>query len=391
MEEEKKLYPFQFIQMDENTGEYVHIADLGYQDSLVSKGWLAANSIAEIMDMYLDRIVGQHVFDYYGRQFPVLVKHYDGSRRSPLLVHPDDELSEQRFDFLGKAKLWYVTSVKPGAKLYLGFKKDVDAAEFYMACRHFQVEDILNEVEPKPGESYFIRPGLVHALGEGVGIVEIAESSPLDFRLFDWGREFEGDEFDAELNLDEALDFIDYKKYCSCGHHHCEGECHCHDEQEHCHEEDCHCSDAPEDKMVKHLTDCEEFAVTRLELSDALHIYTSNFDSYVLYTCVSGEAMVQLEEENEKGEKSMKAYTVKQMETILVPAEISDIFLVPAAAGTVLLETISPVRNDADKYINPDADPELHDACFCDDECDDGEDECDDEQCDCHHHRHHLN
>lgn len=347
MEEEKKLYPLRFAPIEDNTSECIHIADLGYQDSLSLDGWLASNTISEIMDMYMDRVVGEHVYEYYGRQFPVLVKMLTGTQRTPLLVHPDDETAAQRYDFLGKAKLWYVVDAKPGSRLHIGFKKDVSAEEFYMACRHGNVEDLLNEVVPEPGRSFFIRPGLVHAAGEGVKIVEIAESSPLDFRLFNWGCEFEGDEFDTSLNLEAAFDFIDYKKY-SC--------------------ESCGCE---HNGVADKLTDCEEFAVSKIDLSDPLHIYAEQFDSFVVYTSVLGEALVQIRTDD----KGNQNYRIGEYQSILIPAEVTDFFLLPMSKKTVLLETIVGPRAESDSYIG--------DKCEC------GEHHGHD--CGCHDHHHHCN
>ena len=73
--------------------------------------------LSEIMEMYMDRVVGEGVFAAYGRQFPVLIKTLNGVRRTPLWVHPDDGIAAERYEFLGKAKLWYVVSARPGAVL----------------------------------------------------------------------------------------------------------------------------------------------------------------------------------------------------------------------------------------------------------------------------------
>ena len=105
MDEEKKLYPFKFCTLQDEYpwgSETFSLADLGYRDSLVREGWLAGNSIAEVMDTYLDRVVGDEVYNYYGRQFPICVKHLCVHGRMPLRVHPDDETAAQRYDFLGK-------------------------------------------------------------------------------------------------------------------------------------------------------------------------------------------------------------------------------------------------------------------------------------------------
>ena len=258
MEEEKKLYPFKLVPVADSPDETWHLADLGYPDSMVRNGWLATNTLSELMEMYMDRIVGEGVFAAYGRQFPVLIKTLTGKRRTPLLVHPDDEIAAQRFDFLGKAKLWYVVSARPGAKLYLGFRRDVSAEEFYHACREGGVEELLQVLEPKAGDHFFIAPGTVHAAGEGLEIAEIAESSPLDFRIYDWGRPAgEVDPFDAELTLEAAFDFIDFRAWKA----------------------------APVSVRTAEgtlrLTDNPEFIVSRIALDAPLRILCEQFGSFV--------------------------------------------------------------------------------------------------------------
>lgn len=339
MEEEKKLYPFKLVPVEETPGEIWHLADLGWPDSMVRNGWLSTNTLSEIMEMYMDRVVGEGVFAAFGRQFPVSVKTLKGNSRTPLLVHPDDEIAAQRFDFLGKAKLWYVVGARPGAKLYLGFRRDVDATEFYDACQQGTVEGLLRIVEPQAGDHYFIAPGTVHAAGEGVEIVEIAESSPLDFRIYDWGRKTgELDPFDAELTLEAAFDFIDF-----------------------------HASAAPAPvseptaEGAVRLTDNPEFIATRIDLRTPLHILCEQFGSFVAYLCLSGEASVQVPVTAANGEKTTDNYVFGAGETLLVPAEVEDFYLVPRAEGTQLLEVVVerhevpadfPEAQDEDRLLN---------------------------------------
>ncbi len=317
MEEEKKLYPFKLVPVEDSADEVWHLADLGWPDSMVRNGWLATNTLSELMEMYMDRIVGEGVFAAYGRQFPVLIKTLKGERRTPLLVHPDDELAAQRFDFLGKAKLWYVAAARPGAKLWLGFRRDVGASEFYDACREGTVGELLHELEPKAGDAFFIAPGTVHAAGEGLEIVEIAESSPLDFRIYDWGRPAgELDPFDAELTLEAAFDFIDFKAWKA--------------------------APAPVQTApgTVRLTANPEFIASRIALDAPLHILCEQFGSFVAYFCLSGEASVQVPAVAPNGEKAMDNYVFAAGETLLVPAEVEDFYLVPRSEGTVLLEAV---------------------------------------------------
>lgn len=358
MEEIKKLYPLRFLPIGEtfewggNTlaerydkkfvesdeqgnerrlekgvkvAESHEIADLGYRDSQVKEGWLAGNSISEIMDMYLDRVVGENVFEYFGRQFPIGVKFIDASGRIPLMVHPDDETAAQRYDFLGKAKMWYVVDAKPESRLFLGFSKDADVSSFYSSCLDGSVEKMLNVISPRKGDCFVIEPGTVHSAADGVLLLEVSEASPLDFCLSGWGKEVPEDEFDSSLSLVEALDFIDYKAYKT--------------------------PEKTEGKLVKR----REFTVTRLDLKDPLHIIGEEAGSFAVYTCIEGEASIQIPGED----KSLDSFILAAGETVLVPAEVDDFYLVPRRSDTVLIEAMVDKFEEDDKYIDPSVEPEL--------------------------------
>lgn len=312
MEEEKKLYPFRMIPIAGSEGENVQIADMGYLDSRIRNGWLAANSLSEVMDMYMDRVVGEQLFAAYGRQFPLLVRTLDTETAAlPLMVCPDDSTATERYDFLGKTKMWYVLSVSDDARMDLGFRDDVESAEFYAACRHGEVEPLLHSFRPKAGESFLVRPGTVHS-ARGVKLLEVAQSSPLDFKIFGWGKAMGGDEFDESLNLEAAFDFIDYRKYEAVQ------------------------AQAPAGEGRVRLASCNLFTVTLLDLKSPLDIKPGAQNGFSAYTCIKGSAMVR----PPKGENEIEAAALKEGESVIVPAEVGEFFLVPASGDTVLVESI---------------------------------------------------
>ena len=399
---ERKLYPFKFVPMasprpwggdalvkelgkhfvecdedgnekvlgsDVKIGESWEIADMGIMDSVVSNGWLAGNTISDLMETYMERIVGENVHNYYGRQFPILIKYLDINDRLSVQVHPDDEVAAERYDFLGKEEIWYVMDAKPGAKVYFGFNRDISAQEFYDRCNNGTVEEVLNVVYPKKGDVIYIKPGTVHAADGGLLIAEIQESSDMTFRLYDWGREF--DPATARpLHLEEAIDVIDYRavdpglyrkgplwgdeashepcKACNCGDN-----CHCGEEGHecHCHENHAHHS---EGDVVETLIERPQFNVTKLNLKDALHIYTEQFESFIVYMCIEGAASVQVPSVNDNGEAYMENYEIAKGETILIPADMEDFYLVPRDRSTILLEAVTRPAEYVDDYIDPD-------------------------------------
>ena len=303
MENDKKLSPLKFLpdsmEMPWGTVEY-RLADLGFVDSMASEGHLGGNTLSDIVQTYLERLVGETAFDWYGTQFPVMVKRLKVKGRTSLHVNPDDETAEQRYDAFGKTALWYVEACGPDARLYLGFKRDVTAEEFYEACLRGDVSKLLHSVTPKPGESYLITPGLVHA-AKDVTLLEVAECSELWFRLHDWGST------ERELHLEEAIDLIDYRSWKAT-------------------------LAAPE-------TSVPQFTVHQIELREPLKNTAGLDDSFLIYICMQGSAVIRISE----GE----SYNLKKGEVVLVPSEVEDFFLVPAGKDTLLMEVrMDPRPND---------------------------------------------
>ena len=371
------------IASDELIGESWEIADMGIEDSVIVNGWLAGNTLSEVMETYLERVVGENVYNYFGRQFPLLIKFLDINDKLSVQVHPDDEVAAERYDSLGKSEMWYVLDAKPDSKVYMGFKREVTAQEFYDRCNDGTVEEILNVIHPKKGDVLFITPGTVHAADGGILIAEIQESSDMTFRLYDWGREKDPARA-RPIHLEEAIDIIDYRPYdpgkfrkgplwgdeashVPC----CNHDCHC-DEHEHHH----HDHEAKEGEVVETLLESSQFNVSKLHLADPLHIYTEQFESFIIYVCIEGAASIQIPSTKENGEAYMENYEFAKGETILIPADMPDFYLVPRDRSTVLLEAVTRVEEEMDEYIDPDTEAFLEDEDYegLEDECDCGHD-----------------
>ena len=367
---EKKLYPLKFIpvpsrrpwggsalvnelgkhfvEVDEEGNETVlgpdvligeswELADMGIEDSVVENGWLAGNTISEIMETYLERIVGENVYNHFGRQFPLLIKFLDINDKLSVQVHPDDQVAAERYDSLGKAEIWYIMDAKPEAKMYCGFNRDITAQEFYDRCKNGTVDEVLNVITPKKGDVIFITPGTVHAADGGILIAEIQESSDMTFRLYDWGREF-NPATARKMHVEEAIDVINYNAFDPSIYR--KGPLWGEESQE-------------EDHMIQNLVECPQFSVSKVRLTDPLHIYTEQFESFIVYICLEGAASIQVPSTNENGEACMDNYEFKKGETILVPADMPDFFLVPRDRETLLLEAVTRPEEEVDQYIDP--------------------------------------
>ena len=226
---------------------------------------------------------------------------------------------------------------RPGAKIYCGFSRDVTAQEFYDRCMNGTVEEILNVIYPKKGDVIYVKPGTVHAADGGVLVAEIQESSDLAFRLYDWGREHDP-ETARPIHLEEGIDVIDYTAFDQFLYRKGPlwGE-----------------EAAHEHGLAISLLETPQFNVSKVKLTDPLHIYTDQFESYIVYVCLEGAASIQVPSTNENGETCMNSYEFSEGETILIPAEMSDFYLVPRDRSTLLLEVVTRPEDELDDYIDP--------------------------------------
>lgn len=326
----------------DSIGESWELADMGVQDSVVSNGWLAGNTISELMETYLDRIVGEDVYDHYGRQFPLLIKFLDIQNKLSVQVHPDDEVAEQRYDSLGKSEIWYVLDAAEGAKVYAGFNREISAQELYDRCHNGTVEEILNVIYPKKGDAIHVVPGTVHAADGGILIAEIQESSDMTFRLYDWGREF-NPKTARKMHLDEAIDLINYGKFDDSLYH--KGPL---------------WEDGDKgDGVIRQLVKCPQFTVNEMKVNSPLKIEKEKFGGFIIYMCINGGAAIQVPVPDGKGGKMTESTELKKGETVLVPADMPDFVIVPTEKDTLLVEAMVERQEEVDNYINPNTEPYL--------------------------------
>ena len=320
--EEKQLYPMTFCLLEDTYGwgtDGFLLADLGYRDSVIRNGWLAGNSLGEVMDMYMDRVVGENAFAFWGRQFPVQIKKISVNGTMPLRVHPDYDTAVRRYDFLGREKLWYVLSAEPGARIFAGWDTDTDAGAVYDKCLGDTAAGLLRAFEPHAGQFIHIPPGTPHSASGKLVIIEVSESSPLDFCMSGLGFPVHPDEFDETLSLVEAMDFIDYKEF--TGQLQTPGK-------------------GPREPLVA----LAEFEASLLRPVSPMRIGAA--DSFVIFTCMGGGAVLQMDVLGEKAE-----FELEDGRSMLVPAECPECVLLPTQRDTLILETVVPPREEKDSYL----------------------------------------
>ncbi len=315
-DDNRKLYPMLMLPVDPKRSgdERYTLADLGAVDTMVDNGWLGGNSMGEIMETYLDRVSGENPFEFYGTQFPVLVKTIKTEETTPVRVNVGDEEAEQRYDSFGKTALWYISSAAQGAKVYMGFKDDISAAELYQRCLMGDVLSLLNEIEPAEGDAFLIPPGTAYAAGPGLDIIEISEASELSLRL-------SGE--DSRQEMEEVFDLVDMKAWDPSNH--------------------IHSTDVA--RPAGDLAAVPQFHAARIVLDEALHIFSR--DCFSVYHCVKGKVSVQVPEGD-----AMKGYELPAGRSMLVPDDVDEFYLVPSEKGSILLEAYMDHRSETDTYLS---------------------------------------
>ena len=144
--------------------------------------------------------------------FPLLIKLIDAKDNLSVQVHPSDDYALKYENSFGKSEMWHIISADEGSGLYVGLNKDYSREEIEKALKEGAIIECLNFFKVKPGDTFVINPGTIHAIGAGVRLIEIQQNSNLTYRLYDYNR-VDKDGNPRELHIKKALDVIDYKQY----------------------------------------------------------------------------------------------------------------------------------------------------------------------------------
>jgi mannose-6-phosphate isomerase len=291
-----------------NCGEAWLVSGVNDDPSVVSNGFLAGNELNELVEVYMGDLVGEKVYDTYGDIFPILVKVIDSNDWLSVQVHPDDELAEKMHIGSGKTEMWYVLQSDDKAQLISGFNQKIDQVAYQKALENKKLKDILQFVEAKKEDVFFIPSGKIHALGPGLLIAEIQQTSDNTFRVYDWDRVDEKG-IGRQLHTAEALQAIDFEND----------------------------SEAKSSYRIKSngsstLVNCEYFTTNIVDLDKPLRKDYSEIDSFVILMCVGGSCELRWEGQ---------AMHLDLSETVLIPNLIEEIEIYPKG-NCKLLEVYIP-------------------------------------------------
>lgn len=184
-----------------NIGESWDVACHKNGTSVVGNGELKGKRLDTLVKEKGSEIVGTKISKNW---FPLLIKLINAKESLSVQVHPDDKYGREVEGDMGKTEVWYIIEAFQGANIVVGTKGGCTKDQFRKAIETGNLEPYMNKVYVKKGEVYFVKSGLIHAIGEGVIIAEIQQNSDITYRVYDYGR-------DRELHIEKALDVVDLR------------------------------------------------------------------------------------------------------------------------------------------------------------------------------------
>ena len=191
-----------------NCGEVWLLSGVWDEQSEVANGDFEGDEINDLVETFMGDLVGESVFDKYGEQFPLLLKVIDANDWLSVQVHPDDELAQKRGLGNGKTEMWYVMQADEDAELVTGFNREMTREEYVEVLKDNTLQDVLNHERVMEGDVFFIPAGRVHALGPGIMVAEIQQTSDTTYRIYDWDR-IDVAGMRRELHVAQSVEAID--------------------------------------------------------------------------------------------------------------------------------------------------------------------------------------
>ena len=278
--------------VSETTGESWEISTVPGDISVVASGVFEGKNINEIIDLHPTEILGKSVIARFGKQFPLLFKFIDAKEDLSIQLHPNDELAKQRHNSFGKTEMWYVMQADETARLVVGFKNDSNPKEYLEKLADKKLISLLEEYPVKKGDVFFLETGTIHAIGAGVVLAEIQQTSDVTYRIYDWDR-VDVNGKGRELHTELALEAINYNTTNSKIEY------------------------SEEPNQSTKVVDCAYFKTNIIALQDRF-IWKKSKDAFTVFMCTNGQFELVLNGE---------IMRYQMGDTILIPAIIDHLTL----------------------------------------------------------------
>ncbi len=286
------------------TGESWEISMVEDNISVVSNGFLKGNTLQEIIEIYMGDMVGESIFEKHGSFFPILIKFIHSNDNLSIQVHPDDTYAEEHHGENGKTEMWYILEAEKDSKLIAGFNQDTDREGFLKGLKEDSLVDMMNFEPVKKGDVLFMPTGRIHALGPGIVLAEIQQTSDMTYRIYDWGRTGPDGER-RELHLDHAVNVMDYTR-----------------------QKEYKTPYTPLLNSSVRVADCPYFTTQYIEFDQPVDKDYMLIDSFVIYMCMEGKVDIHY--------PGGDAEVLQKGDTILIPAAIKELALIPSEKSILL-------------------------------------------------------
>jgi mannose-6-phosphate isomerase len=304
----EKLTQWKQLPDQQHIGESWEVSAVDKSPSVIANGTWAGYALTEVIKKMPEAILGKEVAKKYNNQLPLLVKFIDSNDDLSVQVHPNDEMAARLHQGVGKTEMWYVLSAEPGACIYAGFQKALSPEEYARRVADGSIMEALAKHEIYAGDVFYIPSGRIHAIGKGVRLVEVQQSSDLTYRIYDYGRmDLNGQP--RELHTELAAEALDYKVYRE------------------------YRSDYT-DKIdtANACIDTEYFTVRVVSIKEPIRRNMIKYDSFAILTCTQGACKVRIRSTHDE-------ITLQEGYSSLIPAAIADYDIIPIDGEVKVLES----------------------------------------------------
>ncbi len=304
-----KIIPFKHLNETlPNVGESWEVSAVEGSESVVANGADKGYTLPEMVRKYKEELVGEANYARFGNKFPLLIKFIDAKLDLSIQVHPGDELAKKRHNSFGKNEMWYVIAADKGAKLISGFAEEITPKEYKDRVHNGTFAEVLQTCAIEPGDVFYVPAGRVHGIGAGAFVAEIQQTSDITYRIFDYNRK-DKDGKSRELHTSQAMDAINFS-----------------DVQDDFRTEYERVQNEPVEMVAS-----PYFTTSVYDMTEEITCDYSELDSFVIFICVEGSCRLTDDNQNE--------ITLRAGETVLLPAAVQEVTIVPEDQRVKLLET----------------------------------------------------
>lgn len=271
------------------TGESWEISTVENDVSIIENGIFKGKSLNELINEFPEAVLGTKVYEQFGKQFPLLFKYLDAREDLSIQLHPNDDLAKKRHNSFGKTEMWYVMQADADARLIVGFKEKSTPEEYLKHIHDKTIVDILDTKKVKQGDVFFLETGTIHAIGAGIIVAEIQQTSDITYRIYDFDR-VDANGNKRELHIDLSLEAINYETV------------------------DAQKDYAKVENISNQVVNCLYFTTNFIPLDGNVTVYKHG-ESFTVYMCVDGDFELAVNGEN---------YFYKKGDTVLLPAALTD-------------------------------------------------------------------